>query len=152
VRGHVVVVFAAALLLFHAAAGQASVGLGIMAGQPTGVSLKVWTNSEKAFDLAAGWSLEEHEWFYLHGDFLWHSYELDAEEFDGTIPYYLGIGARLLLRDERDSKLGIRIPVGLDYVFGEQPFDVFVEFAPILDLVPETELDWSGAIGIRYYF
>jgi hypothetical protein len=42
--------------------------------------------------------------------------------------------------------------VGLDYVFGEQPFDVFVEFAPILDLVPETELDWSGAIGIRYYF
>jgi hypothetical protein len=40
----------------------------------------------------------------------------------------------------------------LDYFFEEGRLNVFVELAPIVDLVPETELDFSGGVGLRYCF
>ena len=54
--------------------------------------------------------------------------------------------------EDDDTKVGIRIPLGVDYIFAESPFDVFVEIAPILNLVPETEFDWSGGVGARFWF
>jgi hypothetical protein len=147
---------AIALLLILAAQGVApaapSVGLGVMAGEPTGVSLKVWGSSRHAIDGAAGWSIGEGGWLYLHGDYLWHRYELDPEEFEGRVPYYFGVGCRVLLHEGEESRLGVRFPIGLDYLFDGERFDVFIEVAPVLDLVPETDFDLSGGVGARYYF
>jgi hypothetical protein len=134
---------------------QGNVGLGVILGEPTGLSLKIWPEHSAAFDLAAGWSLDGDEWFYLHGDFLIHNYRLEKEieeEIEGDLPFYYGIGARALLREDHDSRIGIRIPLGLDYRFADRKFDVFVEIAPILDLLPETEFSLSGGIGVRYFF
>lgn len=142
------------LLLALAYAGDAAarVGLGVMAGEPTGVALKVWGSSRHAFDAAAGWSIGDGGWIYLHGDYLWHRYELDPGEFRGTVPYYFGVGGRLLLHEGDDSRVGVRFPLGLDYLFEGGRFDVFVEVAPVLDLVPETNLTLSGGVGARFYF
>lgn len=128
------------------------VGLGIMAGEPTGLSLKTWLGESTALDAAAGWSIGENEWVHVHVDYLHHRYDLNPPELDRPVPYYFGVGCRLLLRDGHGSKLGIRIPLGLDYVFEESRLDVFVEVAPILNLVPETEFDLSGGIGARFWF
>jgi hypothetical protein len=130
----------------------ADVGLGVIAGEPTGVSLKVWGDSHHAFDGAAGWSIGEGGWLYVHGDYLWHRYELDPDEFSGTVPYYFGLGARLLLHEGDDSRLGARFPIGLDYLFDGGRFDVFVEVAPVLDLLPKTDFSLSGGVGARFYF
>jgi len=89
---------------------------------------------------------------YLHGDYLWHRYELDPEEFEGTLPYYFGVGCRVLLHEGNDSRLGVRLPIGLDYLFEGGRFDVFIEVAPVLDLVPDTDFDLSGGVGARFYF
>lgn len=152
----VLVGVAVALLSVLAApsAGSAasSLGLGVMAGEPTGVTVKVWGSSRHAFDGAAGWSIGEGGWIYLHGDYLWHRYELDPEEFEGSVPYYFGVGGRLLLHEGDDSRIGVRFPIGLDYLFDGGRFDVFIEVAPVLDLVPETDFDLTGGVGARYYF
>jgi hypothetical protein len=138
------------VLVLATSAVAGNVGIGVMAGEPTGLSLKVWSGSRTALDAAAGWSIGEPDWIYVHGDYLWHRYELDVEE--GSLPFYFGIGARVLLREGHDSKVGVRVPLGLDYLFENHQFDIFIEVAPIIDLAPDTDFDVSGGVGVRYYF
>ena len=128
------------------------VGFGIMAGEPTGISVKAWSSGASAIAGAAGWSLRKGDWLYLHGDYLLHSYELDAADFEGSLPYYFGVGGRVLLREGAESRVGIRIPLGIDYISESGRFDVFFEIAPILDVVPETKFAFGGGAGIRFYF
>ena len=144
-----VLIFVFALLMCSGLA-SAKVGVGVILGEPTGFSFKRWFNDETAFDLASGWSLA-HGDFYLHGDYLWHRVVFD-ETVGGSAPLYFGVGARILLRDDEDSEIGVRIPVGLDFPLGDGRFDVFVEIAPMLNVVPDTEFDLSGGVGARFYF
>lgn len=123
--------------------------LGIMIGDPTGVSFKHWTSTKTAFDAGAAWSLENNDAISLHGDYLWHSY-FDVDE--GNFAFYYGIGARALFIENADSRIGARVPLGFNYLFEDAPLDLFVEIAPIVDLVPDTDLNGDGAIGLRFYF
>ena len=128
----------------------AGMGVGIIAGDPSGFSFKWWADDGTAVDAVTGWSLGDGD-FYAHCDYLWHR-TIEDLEIGGSAPLYYGIGARLLLRDDDDSKLGVRIPIGLDYLFDNGRFDIFVEIAPIFNVVPETEFDLSGGVGARFYF
>lgn len=122
-------------------------GLGVMLGEPTGVSVKFWTTNQSAFDIGAAWSLSgSREALHLHADLLWHSWFPDTE----NLAFYYGIGGRVILTEEAHA--GVRAPLGLTYVFDNVPFDLFVEAVPIFDLAPNTELAGNGAVGIRYYF
>lgn len=135
---------------------QDAVGLGFIIGEPTGLSLKYWLDEERAIDGAAAWSYSENDSFQLHGDYLIHDYELlDARE----MPVYYGIGARLKLKDdegrgrnEDDAIFGIRVPVGITYLFDDAPLDLFFEIVPVLDIAPDVELDINAAVGLRFYF
>jgi len=49
-------------------------------------------------------------------------------------------------------KVGVRIPVGINYIFAKAPLDIFLEIVPMLELVPRTEFNLNGGIGIRYFF
>ena len=138
------------LVVLTTGALAGNVGLGVMVGEPTGVSLKVWSGSRTALDAAAGWSLGEGDWIYVHGDYLWHRYEFDVDE--GSLPFYFGIGARVLVHEGHDSRVGIRVPLGLDYLFANHRWDIFIEVAPVIDLAPDTDFDVSGGLGARYYF
>lgn len=127
-------------------------GLGIMLGEPTGLSGKYWLNDKLAIDGAAGWSFYDDSEFYLHSDLLVHKFDLIPVK-KGKLPFYVGAGAFVRFRDEHhDNEAGIRVPVGLDYLFENAPVDIFVEFAPGIDLTPSTRADFSGGIGIRYWF
>ena len=130
---------------------SADVAAGLIAGEPTGLSFKMWMEGGGALDAAAGWSFGEDGRFYLHADYLLQRM-IEDTEIGGTVPLYFGVGGRVLLRDGQESRLGVRIPVGLDYFFDNDRFNVFVELAPIIDLVPETELELSGGIGLRFRF
>lgn len=122
-------------------------GIGIMLGEPTGVSVKAWNSSRSAFDIGAAWSLTgREEALHLHSDYLLHSWFNNAED----LAFYYGIGGRVIFAD--DATAGIRLPLGLNFIFQTIPFDLFVEAVPILDLTPDTELAGNGAVGIRYYF
>jgi hypothetical protein len=49
---------------------QKDFGIGIILGDPTGVSAKVYTGSENAFDFAAAWSFEGKGHLLFQADYL----------------------------------------------------------------------------------
>ena len=124
-------------------------GLGIILGEPTGISLKYWTSRTTAIDGAIAWSLGKHDRIYFHGDYLWHIDNI-INVSRGRLPIYYGVGARLGFND--DSSLGVRGVIGLDYQFTNVPVDIFLELVPVMNLAPSTDFDFNGAIGVRYFF
>ena len=124
-------------------------GIGVLLGEPTGISAKLWLGETMAVDLAAAWSFVNESAFHLHADYLFHFYDLITVS-KGSLPVYLGVGGRF--RFEKRFRFGVRIPVGLEYLFEDIPLDVFAEIGPIVDLVPATGFDIGGGIGVRYIF
>jgi len=125
-------------------------GLGIILGEPTGVSAKYWTASNTALDFGLGYSFENNSRFHLHADYLFHTSDLFRTT--ENISLYYGPGARLRLVDEGRSRLGFRFDVGIVWIPRNAPIDVFVEIAPLLDIIPETDFSVNGGIGVRYFF
>jgi hypothetical protein len=130
-------------------------GAGIMLGEPTGFSGKTWWSDDVAFDAGLAWSFEGENEVSLHTDVLFHNWTLlrdtQRDVTEGTeLPLYYGFGVRLKVGDT--TRFGARFPVGIDLIFGEYPFDLFIEVAPIMDIVPDTSVRGQAAVGFRYWF
>lgn len=145
------------LLLTAANAQSKGLGLGIIIGEPTGVTLKVWQGGNVAFDAAAAWSFKDEGAFHVHADFLWHNFGLISVT-QGDMALYYGVGGRIKFREDRglgdddDALIGVRFPLGLAYYFQPFPGELFVEVVPLLNVAPSTDFDLNGALGFRYYF
>jgi len=130
-------------------------GVGIILGEPTGASLKYWLNDTLAIDGALGASFDDDDdddsSFYLHSDLLWHNFDLIPVS-RGRLPVYLGAGALVRFRDDEDNQVGVRIPVGISYMFDNAPIDIFAEIAPTIDVAPDVRGEVTGGIGIRFWF
>jgi len=129
-------------------------GLGVILGEPTGLSFKAWTGGSTAIAGAAAWSFGNTDALQLHVDYLFHNFRL-LKVSKGRLPFYYGLGVRVLLHDQDgddDTVLGVRFPLGLEYLFASPSLGIFVEIVPILDLVPASEFDLNAAVGFRIYF
>ena len=126
-------------------------GLGIIVGEPTGVTFKYWLDKTSAIDAAAAWSFTSPGAFHIHADYLLHSFDLFTVSGGGRVPLYYGIGGRLKFVSD-NTRLGIRVPVGLEYIFPDGKFDIFLEVVPLLDIAPETNFTLNAALGARYFF
>ncbi len=133
-------------------------GIGIILGEPTGLSLKFWTTYSTAFDVAAAWSFINGSAVHLHADYLFHNFGLIKLDFD-QLPIYYGVGGRIKFVEVEDDgndkskyRLGVRIPIGLNYLPSRIPLDFFIEIVPLLDLIPKTDFNINGGIGFRYFF
>jgi hypothetical protein len=125
-------------------------GLGIIVGEPTGISGKIWTGQKTGIDFAAAWSVEKTQSFNFHADYLIHDFGVFKVD-KGKMALYYGIGGRLVDAAD-DTHIGVRVPVGINYLFATAPLDLFLEMAPVLDLAPDTNLDFDGGLGIRFWF
>jgi hypothetical protein len=149
------------LILFGCLAGLSfgesnhNVGLGIILGEPTGFSFKIWNRQTVAWDAGAAWSFVNGKYFQIHGDILLHNFNLFRPD-TGRMALYYGAGARLKFGNSdptgSSTVLSLRIPVGISYEFERTPVELFLEVVPMLDLVPSTEFQMAGAVGFRYYF
>ena len=129
-------------------------GLGFIAGEPTGVSGKLWMSHNTALDMAVAWSSsgDGNDDLHLQADHVWHDFGLLSVD-EGRLPVYYGIGARVRLDDGAgDDGLGVRFPVGLAYLFQGNKVDIFGEVVPTLEVTPDTNFDVEGGIGLRYFF
>ena len=134
-----------------AGSNSSGFGMGIMLGEPSGLSGKLWSGEKTAFDFGLAWSTGNNSGMALHADYVWH--KMDMINVDkGALPFYYGIGVRYRNRDNSDDNIGIRVPFGLDYLFAQSAFDVFFEIVPVLDLAPDTDFDINVALGGRYFF
>ncbi len=123
--------------------------LGVIFGEPTGISAKMNLEGNKALDAAAAWSLSGDGSLRLHADHLWFRNDVIKVE-KGRLPLYYGIGGRLRL--ENRENFGVRFPVGLQYFFRSESVTVFFELVPVLDVIPDTDFDLDAAIGFRLCF
>jgi len=127
---------------------QKDFGIGIILGDPTGLSAKLYTGNNNAFDFAAAWSFKGSGHLLLQADYVWHSSL--SRTSSGMFALYYGIGGRIIFSN--DPNVGVRIPIGIDYVFSTAPVDIFLEVVPVLDLIPSTDFDLNGGIGVRFWF
>ena len=141
-------VLVALSVLAMAAPIAGAVDVGVIVGEPTGLSLQFGGRGDNALNLATGWSLSEEEWLYVHADYVFLTL-VHTDELDEGIPFYYGFGGRVVILDD-DSRVGARLPLGLQYETGDMPLTFFIEVAPILDLVPDTEFGVAGGLGVRF--
>lgn len=145
----ILIIAVSALITGSAYSQHRGFGLGIVLGEPTGLSAKLWTGSKNAFDFAAAWSFKEEGHMLLQADYVWHNFDLITVQ-SGKLPFYYGIGGGAIFSN--DPLVAVRVPVGLDYQFENAPVDIFVEIVPILDIIPSTDFDLAGGLGIRFWF
>jgi hypothetical protein len=132
-------------------------GMGLIVGEPTGISAKYWLGSDRAVDFALGASFFTD--FRAHVTYLYH-----VDVFDNQrVPLYYGIGGSIAGRTGRIAEfgsdtrrdrvgLGVRGAVGVSYLVPTAPFDLFIEFGSVLIVFPPAALDIDLSIGMRYYF
>ncbi len=134
-------------------AADSGMGAGFIIGEPTGICAVNKMNDSNSLAAAVAWSLTGNSSLHLHIDDLFFRNDLLA------LPFYYGGGIRVLLvengenEDEnRATRLGVRLPLGVTYQFKPHPIDMFFEVVPIFDLLPGTDFDLNAAVGVRYYF
>ncbi len=149
------------MMAVTALAGEDGVGLGVILGEPTGLSFKTWTGNRSAIDAAAAWSFTDNPAFQFHMDYLYHPFSVPKpREVRGSVSFYFGVGGRIKLketnggaaRNKNDDLLGIRFPLGFSFLPSRSRVELFAEIVPVLDLAPETHSDMDAAVGARYYF
>lgn len=129
-------------------------GLGVMIGEPTGFSAKLWTSNSNAFDFGLGWSVigksnDSGNRIHIHADYLWHAW--NAIRSSDRFPLYYGIGGRFK-GGENEGSLAVRGVLGIAWMPRQTPIDIFLEVAPSLELTPSTGFAIDAALGVRYYF
>ena len=131
-------------------AQQKGFGLGVVLGEPTGISAKYWLTTGTALDFGLGYSFtSSNSLFDFYVDYVFHNSDM-IHSTENFVVYY-GPGARLNIK-ESTSRLGVRGVIGILWLPGGTNFDLFVEIAPILDIIPATKFDFGGGIGGRYFF
>ena len=126
-------------------------GIGVIIGEPTGITGKYMLNNENAIDAGVGWETSGDNELHIYGDYLFHLYDV-IKVPKGKLPIYFGGGARWISREKEDDKLGLRIPIGVEYLFEGVSLGAFIELVPVLNLTPDTDFDFEAGTGIRYFF
>ncbi len=127
---------------------NASTGIGIILGEPTGLSFRM-----DNFPVAGlAWSFNNY--IHFHCD-----YWIINDVLKNEINWYIGAGGKLLFygskNNEKDKNaktgvgFGFRVPVGLQYYINKE-FELFCEIVPGIRLVPDAGIDINGGIGLRY--
>ncbi|MFZ4738502.1 MAG: hypothetical protein ACOYM9_21275 [Bradymonadia bacterium] len=140
------------------AAARGPFGLGIVLGDPSGLSGKLFVSRQHAIDAALAFSLVD-DVLYVHADYLFHASSLSVRSLSGHrfLPY-VGVGGFIGVRDNdhgRDDDstgaMGVRVPLGIAWE-PRVPIDVFLEVVPTMRLIPETNGGLDAGLGIRYFF
>lgn len=130
--------------------------LGVVLGAPTGISGKMELGGNRAVDGVIAYSLADDLALEVHGDYLVenaHGFNVNAP---APLELYYGIGARVAVidkgRHDGDLAFGPRAPIGVNYKITNPNLEFFGELALAFDIVPDTNLDLEGGIGLRYRF
>ena len=130
------------------------VGLGLILGDPSGVSMKTKLQDGQALDGLVSYGSGPASTYYLAGSY---QFEKPSALHFGKQPvdFYYGLGIRIHESgpsNDRKLHLGPKVPAGLSIKLVDTAFEVFAEAAFVLDITPSTSGDIDGGIGARYWF
>lgn len=130
-------------------------GAGIYLGEPTGITLKGYPGPRLAIDGIAAWSFYENSVTFI-GAVTYDFIDIPVSTSVITLPFYAGVGGKLAIdrggKDDGRTTFGLRVPVGIAVQYTRHPVEIFFEVAPGLRLVPATDFDLTGGVGVRFYF
>ncbi|RYZ73576.1 MAG: DUF3996 domain-containing protein [Proteobacteria bacterium] len=167
------VVFFLLLIITHSNPARArpsernrNLGLGVVLGDPSGITAKLWTDQIHAIDAGLAFSLDDY--FLVYSDYLWHFPNAikSSEHFLNQLNPYIGVGGTLSFGHENHSGknhgnsdfrdhsayLGVRIPLGIEWTPDGPPLGIFLEIVPQVTIIPGTHSSVGAGIGIRYFF
>jgi len=159
---YAVIVLCLFLAVQGSVARERAFGIGVIIGEPTGISAKLWTSRVNAFDFGLGWSIggdrigkfngsyNGGSRFHFHMDYLWHSF--DAIHSDERFSLFYGLGGRINTGAGYDGSLAVRGVFGIAWLPQKTPIDVFFELVPSLQLTSSIGFGIDAGIGIRYFF
>lgn len=124
-------------------------GVGVHAGEPSGVTLKIYNPSAPSYDVLAAWSFYD-DFFFLNGHVLFEQ-PLSAQNVEQPLQWYLGPGAYLTLADDDDAGFGVSGTIGIDILLADH-FELYLQATPRFELIGETKPYLGGGLGLRYYF
>ncbi len=134
-------------------------GIGIVAGAPSGLSLAYRAEGPAWIDGAVAWSFaKDAARFSLHGDLRYDlSHQTTPDIPDTHFVLSTGVGPRVRFGDppgdgeDADVYMGIRVPVTLTVYHAGFPLEGFLELAPGLQIVPSSDFVLDGLLGARFY-
>lgn len=136
-------------------------GAGIVLGAPSGLTAKQWLSVSQAVDFHLSFDFGD-EYFVFHSNYLLHFDIARVGTNAVELPLYIGIGGKLFFdANDKDNKsrgdddafgIGARIPLGISVLLRKAPLEFFFEIAPGISVLPRTDPEFDGGLGIRYYF
>jgi len=148
------IIFVSTLVIFlgiSLTAQHGNFGIGLILGEPTGLSAKYNLDEKNSIAGGLGWAfLENEDRISLHIDYLYHT--LDVIQTPIILKLHYGFGMHFRFREHYHSTLGVRGVLGYNLILEEAPLEFFIELAPVFELLPSTDLSLDGGIGARYYF
>lgn len=137
---------------------KGTIGIGLILGEPTGISAKLYLKDDQAIQAAAG-SAFIGGGLQVHADYVFHPFILQQRE-SFVLPVYFGPGVRVIdYSNGRDSNylaLGLRGVAGLLFDFKSVPLDAFIEVAGVLEYRfadgKGGGIALNAGAGVRYYF
>ena len=125
-------------------------GLGIVVGDPSGITASLPMGANNALNLTVGYGLSHQEAnLTVLGSYVWHARDLVTVDA-GRVSLYFGPGARFRLAEASEVSLGVTL--GMDYLFENAPLQVYLEVCPGINIVPNTNTNATAGLGLRYFF
>lgn len=125
---------------------QGNFGIGLQAGDPSGITFRLYPAPRFSYDFLVAWDLDNIFFLNVHG--FW-----ERPIPDSRLRYFLGPGGLFgvdKLDGGNDVVLGISATVGLNFYV--ERFEVFLQATPKLNVVPNRKGDVDGGVGLRFYF
>lgn len=143
----------------YAADRGGPLGLGVVIGEPTGVSAAYRLADSQSLQGLLAWKLTSPGGVLVAADYLFHFDDLLVIQ-KVHIPLYVGAGLKVAFLTGSDRfkdsdstfGLGLRIPLGVRWEFKRLPVEAFLEFVPGMLILPGTIPDFGAGIGARWYF
>ena len=137
-------------------------GFGIMVGDPTGLTVKFWTQRTNALVIDVGSSYFGSP--RIGVDYLWHfdAFRTNIAKLYAGVGGALGIGegrglyytndnGRFFFRSDNGLGLGARGVLGVNIVPQTTPLEFFLEVGVLVGLTPSFGSAVDAGLGIRFY-
>ncbi|MGE5085943.1 MAG: hypothetical protein ACM3MG_06540 [Bacillota bacterium] len=144
------------LTILIANSAHAENALGIVIGDPTGLSGRFNMDAEHSLEGALAITSEHYHGLHLHGTYLWDQARTFHLQNSHPVYMYYGLGARIISIDrgdhDGDIALAARAPIGLLIKINNPNLEFFGELAAALNVTPNVNADLDVGIGCRIRF
>ncbi|MBO9668757.1 MAG: hypothetical protein J7501_18300 [Bdellovibrio sp.] len=145
-----------ALALLGTQQSKAENALGIVIGDPTGLSGRFGLDGDHSIEGALAYTSDHYRGMHIHGTYLWDRARTFNVQNSNPIYMYYGIGARIITinsgEHDGDVAIAARAPIGLLFKINNPNLEFFGELAAALNVTPNVDADLDIAIGCRIRF